>query len=88
MDPMIQEMNKKTRTPAKMVRSGGPGTTSLDFISSDFSGGFVFDADTRLLHLFFACSFSSFFNLKGNHRTTMGLDIKESPICRRAVHQY
>lgn len=45
IDPRIQEMNKKTTTPAKMVRSGGPGASPLDFALSDFSEGFVFDAD-------------------------------------------
>lgn len=64
MDPMIQQTNKKTTRPARMVRSGGPEASSLGFVSSDFSEGFVFDADKRL-HLLFTCTCSSFLNLKG-----------------------
>lgn len=81
MDPMIQLTNKKTTRPARMVRSGGPDASSLDFVSSDFSEGFVFDADKRL-HLLFACTCSSFFNLKGektNEDRQVSISYQESP---------
>lgn len=58
MDPPIQQINKKTSTPAKIVRKGGPWPASLSDFSSNFSPeGFEFDANT-LNNLYFGCNFT------------------------------
>lgn len=66
IDPIIQNTRKRTTSPAKMVRKGGPWGASSLLTPPDLSlmespsGGLDFDADTAC-HLSLICNFKTLF---------------------------
>ena len=79
MDPMIQHMTRKTKSPAKIVRNGGPWLASPVLITSDFSlrgswsEGLEFDAKMAN-ELRLSCNVTAFLNL--NKKLGMSLRFK------------
>ena len=69
MDPSIQQMRKKTRNPAKMVRNGGPWAVPPNLVASDSSvmesppEGLEFEANTPN-NLSLLSNFTVLFNLQ------------------------